>query len=156
MSKAFQRARNRTAKKFHDPEIFKVRLYDLRHFYGSMLYHKTKDLLFVKVKMGHRSISSTMRYLHRARVAQFLYQKVPFIDLDVSALRGLLVLIPAFFLIVSAYTQRYIGFFDSLLIFIYIFLFLASLYYTYSHRFGWSMWVVIISLIFSTIVSWRD
>jgi len=64
MSKAFQRARNSTAKRFNDPECYKVRLYDLRHFYGSILYHKTKDLLFVKEKMGHRSISSTMRYMH--------------------------------------------------------------------------------------------
>ena len=64
MSKAFQQARKRTAEKFQDPEILKVRLYDLRHFYGSMLYHKTKDLLFVKEKLGHRSLSSTMRYMH--------------------------------------------------------------------------------------------
>jgi integrase len=64
MSKAFQRARDRTAIKYQDPECFKVRLYDLRHYYGSMLYHDTKDLLYVKEKMGHRSISSTMRYMH--------------------------------------------------------------------------------------------
>ncbi len=64
MSKAFQQARKRTAGKFQNPEILKIRLYDLRHFYGSMLYHKTKDLFFVKEKLGHRSISSTMRYLH--------------------------------------------------------------------------------------------
>lgn len=64
MSKAFQQARDRTAKKFQDQEILKVRLYDLRHFYGSMLYHRTKDLLFVKEKRRHRSISSTMRYMH--------------------------------------------------------------------------------------------
>lgn len=64
MSKAFQQARRRTAEKFQDPEIQKIRLYDLRHFYGSMLYHKTKDLFFVKEKLGHLSISSTMRYLH--------------------------------------------------------------------------------------------
>jgi integrase len=64
MSKTFQRARDRTARKLQDPEIFKVRLYDLRHFFGSMLYHKTKDLLYVKEKMGHRSISNTMKYMH--------------------------------------------------------------------------------------------
>ena len=29
-----------------------------------MLYHQTKDLLYVKEKMGHRSIQSTMRYMH--------------------------------------------------------------------------------------------
>ena len=64
MSKAFQRARNRVASKFHDPETKKIRLYDLRHFFGSMLYHNTKDILYVKDQMGHRSISSTMKYMH--------------------------------------------------------------------------------------------
>jgi hypothetical protein len=29
-----------------------------------MLYHKTKDLIYVKEKMGHRSISNTMKYMH--------------------------------------------------------------------------------------------
>jgi len=64
LTKAFQRARKRTAIKYQDPECLKIRLYDLRHYYGSMLYHDTKDLLYVKEKMGHRSISSTMRYMH--------------------------------------------------------------------------------------------
>jgi integrase len=64
MSKAFQRARDRLAKRYSDPEYLKIKLYDLRHFYGSMLYHQTKDILYVKEKMGHRSITSTMKYMH--------------------------------------------------------------------------------------------
>jgi len=64
MTKAFQRARDRLAIRYDDPEYKKIRLYDLRHFYGSMLYHQTKDLLYVKEKMGHRSITSTMKYMH--------------------------------------------------------------------------------------------
>jgi integrase/recombinase XerD len=64
LGKTWQKARKRTALKFQDPEIAKIRLYDLRHFYGSMLYHKTKDLIYVKEMLGHKSISSTMRYMH--------------------------------------------------------------------------------------------
>ena len=64
LSKAFQRVRKRVANRFQDPEIRKIRLYDLRHYYGSMLYHKTKDLLYVRAQMGHKSISSTMKYMH--------------------------------------------------------------------------------------------
>ena len=64
MSKAFQRARDRLANRYADPEFKKIRLYDLRHFYGSLLYHRTRDILFVKEKMGHRSITSTMKYMH--------------------------------------------------------------------------------------------
>jgi len=29
-----------------------------------MLYHKTKDMLLVKERLGHRSIESTMVYTH--------------------------------------------------------------------------------------------
>ena len=87
-------------------------------------------------------------------IAQFLYQRVPLVDLDYSALRSLLVLIPVILLIVCAWTQDYLRFFDLLLIFVYIFLFMASLYYTYLHQFGWCMWVVISSLIFCTIMEY--
>jgi integrase len=64
LSRAFQKARNRAAQKFCDPEINKIRLYDLRHYFGSKLYQKTIDLLYVQRQMGHRSISSTMKYMH--------------------------------------------------------------------------------------------
>jgi len=39
-----------------------IRLYDLRHFYATMLYHKTKDILFVKQQLGHRKIENTLIY----------------------------------------------------------------------------------------------
>ena len=87
-------------------------------------------------------------------VAQFLYRRVPLVGHNGSALRSLLVLIPIFLLIVSAWAQGYLRFFDPLLVFVYIFLFSASLYYSYLHRFGWSMWVVISSLILSAMMEY--
>jgi hypothetical protein len=87
-------------------------------------------------------------------VAQVLHRKVPLADLDGGALRSLLVLVSVFFLIVSVWTQGYLRYFDPLLILVYIFLFLASLYYSYLHQFGWSMWVVVSSLFFSTIMEY--
>jgi integrase len=50
--------------KLNDVEIHKIRLYDLRHFYATMLYHKTKDILLVKEKLGHRNINNTLVYTH--------------------------------------------------------------------------------------------
>lgn len=82
-------------------------------------------------------------------IARFLYQKVPLIGLDSNALGALLVLVPVLLLFVSAWVQGYLRFFDSSMMLIYIFLSLASLYYTYLHRVGWSMWVVASSLILS-------
>jgi site-specific recombinase XerC len=60
----YGRLRTSLAKKLNDIELHKIRLYDLRHFYATMLYHKTKDILLVKEKLGHRNINSTLVYTH--------------------------------------------------------------------------------------------
>ena len=60
---AFARVRNRLAEKIADPTIRRIRLYDLRHFFATMLYHKTKDILLVKQQLGHKSINSTLIYI---------------------------------------------------------------------------------------------
>jgi len=61
-SKYFRATRNRTAKKMGDPSIRQIRLYDLRHFFATMLYHRTKDILFVKQQLGHKQIETTLIY----------------------------------------------------------------------------------------------
>jgi len=60
--KWFRHTRNKTAEKTQDLSIKTIRLYDLRHFYATMTYHKTKDILFVKQQMGHRKIETTLIY----------------------------------------------------------------------------------------------
>jgi len=60
---AFARVRNRLAEKIQDPAIKTIRLYDLRHFFATMLYHKTKDILLVKQQLGHKSINNTLVYI---------------------------------------------------------------------------------------------
>ena len=87
-------------------------------------------------------------------IAQFLYRRFPLAGHDGSALRSLLVLMPAFLLIVSAWAQGYLRFFDALLVFVYLFLFSVSLYYSYVHRFGWGIWVVTFSLIVSAVMEY--
>ncbi|MHC3130005.1 MAG: site-specific integrase [Candidatus Bathyarchaeota archaeon] len=42
--------------------IQQIRLYDFRHYYATMLYHKTKDLLHVKARLGHKDLRTTLRY----------------------------------------------------------------------------------------------
>ena len=58
----FRKARNKTASKLCDESIKAIRLYDLRHFFATMLYHRTKDILFVKQQMGHKKIETTLIY----------------------------------------------------------------------------------------------
>jgi len=58
----FRTTRNRVAWKMNDESIKSIRLYDLRHFFATMTYHKTKDILFVKQQMGHKKIETTLIY----------------------------------------------------------------------------------------------
>ena len=60
--KLFRIVRNRLAEKLGDPSFKSIRLYDLRHFYATMLYHKTRDILFVKQQLGHKKIETTLVY----------------------------------------------------------------------------------------------
>jgi integrase len=62
MGSVWRRIRNKVAEKFKDPNIRSIRLYDLRHFYATMLYHKTKDILLVKQQLGHKKIQTTLIY----------------------------------------------------------------------------------------------
>ncbi len=59
--------RKRAYLNFRDQELLKIRLYDLRHWFATTQYMKTRDLLHVKYLLGHRHIESTMRYVHLAQ-----------------------------------------------------------------------------------------
>jgi integrase len=61
-SRSYQVVRNRLADKLHDQTIRTIRLYDLRHYYATTLYAKTKDILLVMKQMGHKRIEATMIY----------------------------------------------------------------------------------------------
>ena len=60
--KWFRYYRNKLAEKLNDPSIRSIRLYDLRHFFATMFYHKTRDLLMLKTLMGHKKIETTLIY----------------------------------------------------------------------------------------------
>jgi len=64
MRTAFQRIRQRTAEKLQKPELLRVTLYSFRHYFATMLYQKTKDILLVKRQLGHRRIENTLVYTH--------------------------------------------------------------------------------------------
>lgn len=62
ISESYRRLRNALAKKIQDPTIQQIRLYDFRHYYATMEYHKTRDLLHVKARLGHKDLRTTLRY----------------------------------------------------------------------------------------------
>jgi integrase len=59
--------RRKAYSKLKDPEILKIRLYDLRHWFGTTQYIQTRDIFHVKYLMGHRNIQSTLHYMHIAK-----------------------------------------------------------------------------------------
>jgi integrase len=63
MTGRWVRLRNTVAEKLKDATFRTIRLYDLRHFVGTMTYHKTKDIIYTQRKLGHRSLRNTMRYV---------------------------------------------------------------------------------------------
>jgi len=60
----FMVQRKKASHKLQNPRLQKISFHTLRHFYGTILYHKTKDILHVKQKLGHQNINSTLIYTH--------------------------------------------------------------------------------------------
>jgi len=60
----FYVSRQRIARELENPRLLNINFKSLRHWKVTMTYHNTKDLLYVKKILGHRSISSTMIYTH--------------------------------------------------------------------------------------------
>jgi integrase len=60
---SFTKVRNSLAKKLNDPTFKTIRLYDLRHYFATMLYHKTREIMIVKQQLGHKDINNTLIYI---------------------------------------------------------------------------------------------
>ena len=60
--KQYRQMRNNLATKPQNPTIRNIRLYDLRHYYATKLYAKTRDILYVKQQLGHKKIETTLIY----------------------------------------------------------------------------------------------
>ena len=59
--------------KGYGKRLKKYRLYDLRHYFATMLYHKTKLILLVKEKLGHKDIDNTLIYTHLVNFSEDEY-----------------------------------------------------------------------------------
>ncbi|MGC8999340.1 MAG: tyrosine-type recombinase/integrase, partial [Candidatus Bathyarchaeia archaeon] len=62
MCKMWRKVKKKVAKKLQEPSLLTIRLYDLRHYYATMLYYKTKDILLVKQQLGHKKLETTLIY----------------------------------------------------------------------------------------------
>ena len=55
--------RKRIAHKTGNPRLLKIHFHTLRHWKGTMLYHKTKDIYYVMQALGHKNIKNTLLYI---------------------------------------------------------------------------------------------
>jgi len=59
-----RRHRLKVAQRLGNPNLNRITLKTLRHWKATIEYHKTKDLLYVKELLGHKSIKNTLVYTH--------------------------------------------------------------------------------------------
>ena len=60
----FLERRKTISRKLNNPRLLKISFKTFRHFKGTELYHKTKDILYAKEKLGHKNIQNTLIYIH--------------------------------------------------------------------------------------------
>jgi integrase len=62
MGEQWRRNRNRLADKLNEPQLRQIPLRNLRHYFATRTYDRTKDILLVKQLLGHKKIETTMLY----------------------------------------------------------------------------------------------
>jgi integrase len=60
----YYRERKKVAYKLGNPRLLKIGLHTFRHWRATMMYHETRDPALVMEALGHRSITTTMLYIH--------------------------------------------------------------------------------------------
>jgi len=60
----FMRSRNRLARQLQNPRLKQIHFHTFRHWFATMLYQRTKDILYVKQQLGHKRIENTEIYTH--------------------------------------------------------------------------------------------
>jgi len=53
----------RIVRNFNNPRLLKITFTTFRHWKTTTEYHRTKDILYVKQLLGHKSLNSTMIYI---------------------------------------------------------------------------------------------
>jgi integrase len=62
-----QQLRKRLAFTLGNPRFLNITFKSFRHWKGTMEYHRTKDVYYVKDLLGHKKLSSTQVYIHYER-----------------------------------------------------------------------------------------
>ena len=63
LRRAFLYKRRTIVHKLSNPRLGKITFTTFRHWFATMQYHKTKDILYVQRLLGHKSIQNTLIYI---------------------------------------------------------------------------------------------
>jgi len=63
-SSSFRALRRRVAAKMQNPNLNRITFHTFRHWFATNEYHKTKSLLHVQERLGHKNILTTTVYTH--------------------------------------------------------------------------------------------
>jgi integrase len=63
LRRAFYYKRKATAHKLLNPRLLEITFITFRHWFGTMEYHRTKDILHVQRLLGHKNIQNTLIYI---------------------------------------------------------------------------------------------
>jgi integrase len=67
----YREMRKALAKKLNRPDLLTVRLYDFRHFFGTMRYWQNRDIPLTAQDMGHKDYNTTSK-LHLCRILELM------------------------------------------------------------------------------------
>ena len=56
------------ARKLQNNRLNRITFHTFRHWHGTWLYHKTRDIIYIQQRLGHKSIQNTLRYIHLSEV----------------------------------------------------------------------------------------
>jgi integrase len=64
---AFLHLRHKQANKLKNPRLLKIGFHTIRHWKATTLYHRTKDPLYVRDFLGHKTMKNTEKYVNIER-----------------------------------------------------------------------------------------
>ncbi|KYH40429.1 MAG: site-specific recombinase XerD [Candidatus Bathyarchaeota archaeon B26-2] len=63
LRRTFERQKKQLAYKLGNPRLERISFHTFRHWKATMLYHQTKDILYVMRFLGHKNIKNTLIYI---------------------------------------------------------------------------------------------
>ena len=78
----FRMLRNKLSVKLQKPNLLKISFHSFRHWFATMEYNKTKNLLHVQERLGHKNILNTAIYTHLVNFEADAYNTSVALDVD--------------------------------------------------------------------------